>query len=394
MTHSQPLEGVRVLDFSQIVMGPAATQLLGDHGADVLKIERPGAGDIFRRGLASVDEDGLLHPAFSSVNRNKRSCRVDVRTEAGRELIYDLVQGADAVVNNYRPGVMDRLGLGYEKLAEANPRIIYAEGTGFGQQEDYLYKGGQDILAQAMTGAMHHKADPSHPTLIYPVSLADYTAGMNMVQGILLALIERGRSGRGQKVEVNLYDSLLAMQHQEMTIRLMRGRDFNWAQTPLTGVFAASDGEVVIVGAFKLNPLQDICRALDLDDLSARPEYAGFAEQSRRRPELQKQLAEGVARFTVEEVIGRLEGQDVLCAPVRTTAEAAADPHTAPMIWEIERPGKAPLRTVGCAVHLSRTPARAQRPPPGLSEGGEQALKEYGIAPERIRELREAGVLE
>ena len=393
MTSPRPLEGVRVLDFSQIVMGPAATQLLGDHGADVLKIERPGTGDIFRLGLASVDEDGLLHPAFSSVNRNKRSCQVNVRTDAGRELIYDLVREADVVVNNYRPGVMDRLGLGYEKLAEVNPRIIYAEGTGFGPQEDYVHKGGQDILAQAMTGAMSHKADPSHPTLIYPISLADYTAGMNMVQGILLSLIERERSGAGQKVEVNLYDSLLAVQHQEATIRLMRDRDFNWTQTPLTGTFAASDGEVVIVGAFKPNPLRDICTALDMEDLSARPEYADFAEQSRRRPELQKRLAEAVAPFTAAEVIDRLEGQDILCAPVRTMAEAVEDPHTAPMIWEIERPDRAPLRTIGSSIHLSRTPARFRCPPPRLGEGGEQALEEYGIDPERIRDLREAGVL-
>ena len=392
MNPSQPLAGVRVLDFTQIVMGPSATQMLGDYGAEVLKIERP-AGDIFRHALAAVDEDGLLHPAFSSVNRNKRSCLVDVRTEAGRTLMYDLARRADAMVNNYRPGVMERLGLGYERLAKINPRLIYAEGTGFGPEGPYAHKGGQDILAQAMTGAMSHKADPSHPTLIYPISLADYTAGMNMVQGILLALIERERSGLGQKVEVNLYDSLLAMQHQEAAIRLMRERDFNWAQTPLTGTFAAADGEVVIVGAFKPNPLRDICRALDLEDLSARPEYRDFASQSRHRAQLQKLLAEAIAPLPAAEVINRLEEQDILCAPVRTMAEAVGDPHTAPMIWEMERHDRPPLRTVGSAIHLSRTPARPVRPPPAPGEGGEEALREYGISPGRIRELRESGVL-
>lgn len=285
------------------------------------------------------------------------------------------------------------MGLGYERLAEINPRIIFAEGTGFGPDGPYARKGGQDILAQAMTGAMHHKADSSHPTLIYPISLADYTAGMNMVQGILLALLERERSGLGQKVEVNLYDSLLAMQHQEAAIRLMRERDFNWAQTPLTGTFAARDGEVVIVGAFKPNPLRDICRALDMEDLSALPEYRSFAEQSRRRPQLQKALAEAIALFPAAEAIERLEEQDILCAPVRTMEEAVEDPHTSPMIWEMERPGRAPLRVLASPVHLSRTPARAQRPPPALGEGGEEALREYGISEGRIRELREAEVL-
>ena len=131
---SQPLAGIRVLDFSQIMLGPVATQLLADHGADVLKIERPGGGDIFRRAI--VDADGTEHPAFGAVNRNKRSVLVDVRTPEGLALIDDLVRVADVVVNNYRPEVMDRLGLGYERLSGINPRIIFAQGTGFGSDGD------------------------------------------------------------------------------------------------------------------------------------------------------------------------------------------------------------------------------------------------------------------
>ncbi|MXZ98887.1 MAG: CoA transferase, partial [Acidimicrobiaceae bacterium] len=204
------------------MMGPVATQLLADHGADVLKIERPGSGDIFRQAL--VDPDGAEHPAFGALNRNKRSMVVDVRSPEGLGLIDDLVAAADVVVNNYRPEVMDRLGLGYERLSGINPRIVYAQGTGFGTGGVYARKGGQDILAQALTGAMSHKADPGHPTAIYPVSLADYTAGMHMVQGILMALLHRTRTGRGQRVEVSLYDSLLAMQILEATMALM-GRD-------------------------------------------------------------------------------------------------------------------------------------------------------------------------
>ena len=387
----RPLAGIRVLDFSQIMMGPVATQLLADHGADVLKIERPGSGDIFRHAV--VDPDGTEHPAFGAVNRNKRSLVIDVRAPEGRGLIDDLVRVADVVVNNYRPGVMERLGLGWERLAGLNPRIVYAQGTGFGTEGAYARKGGQDILAQALTGAMSHKADPDHPTAIYPISLADYSAGMNMVQGILMALLQRERTGRGQRVEVSLYDSLLAMQILEATMALMGRATLNWARMPLVGTFATADGEIVLVGAFKPNPLRDICAALDLEDLSAHPDYATMADQAAHRSRLQAILATAIGRFGSAEVIERLEAQDVLCAPVRTLDEALEDPHTAAMIAEVPRPGREPLRSVASPVHLPDTPAAPHRPPPGLGEGAAGALAEYGIPPERVAALTAAGVL-
>ena len=387
----QPLAGIRILDFSQIMMGPVATQLLADHGADVLKIERPGTGDIFRHSI--VDPDGTEHPAFGAVNRNKRSLVIDVRAPEGLALINDLVRVADVVVNNYRPGVMDRLGLGYERLAGLNPRIVYAQGTGFGTEGAYVRKGGQDILAQALTGAMSHKADPDHPTAIYPISLADYSAGMNMVQGILMALLQRERTGRGQRVEVSLYDSLLAMQILEATMALMGRATLNWARMPLVGTFATTDGEIVLVGAFKPNPLRDICAALDLEDLSQHPDFSTMADQAAHRSRLQSILVEEIGRFESVEVIERLEAQDILCAPVRTLNEALEDPHTEPMITEIPRPGRAPLRSVASPVHLPDTPAAPHRPPPGLGEGAADALAECGIAPERVAALTAAGVL-
>ncbi|MDE0602937.1 MAG: CoA transferase [bacterium] len=388
---AQPLAGIRVLDFSQIMMGPVATQLLADHGADVLKIERPGSGDIFRHAI--VDPDGAEHPAFGAVNRNKRSVAVDVRAPEGLALIDDLVAKADVVVNNYRPGVMDRLGLGYERLSEINPGIVYAQGTGFGTEGVYAHKGGQDILAQALTGAMAHKAEDDHPTAIYPVSLADYTAGMHMVQGILMALLQRSRTGRGQRVQVSLYDSLLAMQILEATMSLMGREVVNWARLPLVGTFSSADGEVVVVGAFKANPLRDICAALEMPDLSTRPEFATMAEQAVNRPRLQALIAEAIGRFSTAEVIERLEAQDVLCAPVRTLDEALDDPHTAPMIAEMPRPALTPLRSLASPVHMPDTPASLRFPPPRLGQGAAEALADYGIESERVDALLEAGVL-
>ena len=208
-----------------------------------------------------------------------------------------------------------------------------------------------------------------------------------MVQGILMALLQRTRTGRGQRVEVSLYDSLLAMQVLEATMALM-GRDpLNWARMPLVGTFATADGEVVLVGAFKPNPLRDICEALDLEDLSDDPSFATMANQAANRPRLQALIAAAIGGFTSAEVIERLEAQDVLCAPVRTLGEALEDPHTASMIVELPRPDRAPLRSVASPVHLPDAPAPMLRPPPAPGEG---ASRGAGRLRDRARASRRA----
>ena len=158
---TQPLSGVKVIDLTQVMLGPCATQFLGDFGADVIKIERPGQGDLSRWSIP--DPAGLDNPVFCSLNRNKRSVALNLKHETAREIVREMARSADVVVNNFRPDVMERMGLGYERLSRENPRIIYAFGTGFGKSGPYSHKGGQDVLAQAMTGVMARKADPEHP---------------------------------------------------------------------------------------------------------------------------------------------------------------------------------------------------------------------------------------
>ena len=318
-----------------------------------------------------VDPDGTEHPAFGAVNRNKRSLVIDVRAPEGLALIDDLVRVADVVVNNYRPGVMDRLGLGYERLAGLNPRVVYAQGTGFGTEGTYVRKGGQDILAQALTGAMSHKADPDHPTAIYPISLADYSAGMNMVQGILMALLQRERTGRGQRVEVSLYDSLLAMQILEATMALMGRATLNWARMPLVGTFATTDGEIVLVGAFKPNPLRDICAALDLEDLSEHPDFSAMEAQAANKPRLQALLAEAIGRFSTAEVIERLETQGRALRPRTDPGRGAGgsahrahdhrDPAPRPGTAAVGGVAGAPARRAGRATPATPGPRRGRR---------------------------------
>ena len=373
--HPLPLEGVRVLDFTQVMMGPCCTQMLGDYGADVIKIERVGAGDLSRWSVGE-DPDGGNNPVFASLNRNKRSVALDLKSEADRQAALSLVETADVVVSNFRPGVMERMGFGYDDLRRLNRRIIYAVGTGFGLEGPYVHKGGQDVLAQAMSGAMHRRADPALPLSIYPTALADYSAGMHLVQGILLALLQREKTGEGQQVAVSLYNSMLAMQMQEAAMWMMRGRELNWAAMPLSGVFETADGAIVMVGAFKENPLQDICRALGIDDLSADPRYATLEQQKLNRAELQAIFRDGFAGDTTAHWLARLDEVDILCAPVVTLEDALDDPQTAcnRMIVELEPTAGGPVRLVASPIDMSAAPFAVRRAPPALGEHNDEVL--------------------
>ena len=372
-----PLEGVRVLDFSQVMMGPCCTQMLGDYGADVIKIERVDVGDLSRWSIGD-DPDGGNNPVFSSLNRNKRSIALDLKRAEHREVVLRLVETADVVVNNFRPGVMDRMGFGYDDLRAINPRIVYAVGTGYGLDGPYVHKGGQDVLAQAMSGAMHRRADPALPLSIYPTAIADYAAGMHLVQGILLALLQRERTGEGQQVAVSLFNSMLAMQMQEAAAWLMRGEELNWAAMPLCGVFETTDGAIVMVGAFKQNPLRDICSALSLEDLSAEERYADLERQKQHRPELQRVFRDRFRTGATEHWLDRLGAVDILCAPVKSLEEALDDPQTAfnEMIVDLAPSPGGPVRLVASPIDMSDAPFRVRQAPPKLGEHTEEILAE------------------
>jgi crotonobetainyl-CoA:carnitine CoA-transferase CaiB-like acyl-CoA transferase len=373
---SMPLEGIRVIDFTQVMMGPCATQMLGDYGADVIKVERPGTGDLSRTSYP--DPAGLQNPVYCSLNRNKRSIALDLRDGQKKALLRRLIDGADAVVNNFRAGVMERMGFGYEELSRTNPRLIYAVGTGYGPAGPYAHKGGQDVLAQAMSGVMARLSDPDLPMSIYATALADYACGMHLVQGILLALLQRQKTGRGQMVSVSLYDSMLAMQMQEGAMQLMRDHDLNWGAMPLSGVFATRDGAVVLVGAFKTHPLRDISTALEVADLSLDPRFADHAAQVKNRRPLHAVFRERFASNTTQYWIARLEEQDLLCAPVKTMKAALADEQTRVngMILEGRGSDGAPLRLVGSPIHMSAADVQTRRPPPRLGEHTDEILAE------------------
>jgi len=381
-----PLDGVIVLDLTQVELGPCATQVLGDFGADVIKIERPGEGDLARVHMKAPNGESAI---FWSLNRNKRSVAINVRAPLGREAIYRLARRADVVVHNFRPGVMERLGFGPDELRAINPRLIYAFGSGYGPTGPYRNKGGQDVLAQAMSGIASRRAEPEAPPEPCATPIADFTAGMLLVQAILLALIARERTGHGQVVHVSLLDGMLAAQLQEATVWMNLSQRLNWGAFPLSGTFQTRDGYVVMVGAFKPNPLQEICRGLGIEDLSNEPRFATHDAQVAHRGDLQARFRAEFGARTTREVLDALESVDILCARVNAIDEALIEPQVAhnQMVVEMHHPELGPIKTVGIPLKLEGTPGSIRRAPPRLGEHTREVLAEIGFTDEETAAL-------
>jgi formyl-CoA transferase len=381
-----PLAGITVLDFTQIELGPCATQALGDFGADVIKIERPGQGDPLRFYMKGPSGESAV---FWGLNRNKRSVAIDVRTRLGRDAVYRLGRRADVLVHNFRPRVMERLGFGAEEMRMRNPRLIYAFGTGYGPDGPYRDKGGQDVLAQAMSGAAARRNDPDAPPEPSATPIADFIAGMLLVQGIMLALLARARTGVGQVVHASLLDAMLAAQPTEAAVQLNLGQELNWGAMPLAGTFETRDGHVVMVGAFKPNPLQEICRGLGIEDLSANPRYATHDLQVAHRTELQARFRQEFARRTTDEAVRELESVDILCSRVNTLAEALDDAQVRHngMVIEMPHAQLGAVRLLGNPVKLDDMPATYRLAPPRLGEHTREVLRDLDFSEDDIDTL-------
>ncbi len=390
-----PLDGVRVLDLTQVQFGPCATQVLGDFGAQIVKIERPGEGDICRGTDPFIVEPDGESAYFLGLNRNKRSLALNVRKPEGLKIVSELLGQADVLVHNFRPGVAERLGLGYDKLKEIYPRLIYASGSGFGPSGPLAHKGGQDLLAQSLSGLASRNPDANGVPQLFPTALGDFTSGMVLVQGILMALYHRERTGLGQRIDVCLLDVLVALQQQEVTQWLLRQKEVNWVKQNLIGIFQTRDGAVTLVGVFRPNPLGDICRALGLEDYSAWPQYSDPASWGPNRSDIFKLLAPGFAKFTTAECLERLDGEDVLCAPVLTLDEALTHPQIEAngLMVEFDHPVHGKVRTVGNPLKMSSVARIATRSAPTLGQHNEEVLAELGYAPSDIARLRSEGII-
>jgi crotonobetainyl-CoA:carnitine CoA-transferase CaiB-like acyl-CoA transferase len=327
-----PLSGIRVADFTRVLTGPFCTMLLGDLGADVIKIEPPG-GDDTRGWGPPFQESGEARESsyFLSVNRNKRSVELDLKAPEGMEAARKLIAGSDVLVENFRPGTLDRLGLGWETLHSGHPRLIYASISGFGLSGPYRDRAGYDVIAQGMGGMMSYNGEVGGPPLRVGVAVADVFAGSLITQAILAALFQRERTGRGERVDVNLLESVIALGSSQV------GRYLATGEIPVPvgndhrsivpyGTVACGDGFVnIAVGNDAL--WRRFCAALELGELGADPRFATNEGRVEHRTELDTLMLGGLARFTRQDIMERLERAGVPCGPVYDMAEVFADPH-------------------------------------------------------------------
>ncbi|MDI3298106.1 MAG: CoA transferase [Bacillota bacterium] len=392
-----PLEGVRVLDFSRILSGPYCSMMLADWGADVIKVERPGSGDDTRQwGPPFLGGESAY---FLSVNRNKRSLAVDLATAEGRRVVYRIAETADVVIENFRPGTADRLGIGYRQLRQFNPRLVYCSISGFGQTGPDRDRPGFDAVAQAMSGMMSITGEPDGEPTKHGMSIADLTAGMWAAFAIVAALYERERSGEGQYLDVSLLDGQIAWLTYVAGAYFATGRNPSRLGSAHPNIvpyqpFATADGHIMVaVGNDRL--WRSFCEALGLPELAGDPRFATNPARVEHRSELIPLLAARLATRSSAEWTEALDRAGVPCGPILTVGEALSHPQVAAreMVVEMDHPTAGRIRTTGLPVKFSRTPGRIASPPPLLGQQTLEILREAGFSEAEVERLQEAGAI-
>ena len=395
-----PLSGIRVVDLTRILAGPYATMILGDMGADVLKIENPDGGDDSRGwGPPWVPQAGGASAYFAAVNRNKRSVTLNLKSEAGREVVWRLIEASDVVMSNFRPGVIERLGFSWEAVQARAPRVVYAIVNGYGATGPGAEKPSFDVIVQGESGVMDVTGWPDGPPTRVGISLGDETAGLLAVQGILAALLARERSGRGQRVEVALHDGLLSL----LTYHAQNW----WAGGPRPArlgnahpsivpyqTFQAADAWIN-VGVGNERQWRSLCAVVGKPEWLDDPRFASNAARVEHRAELVPLLEALFVARAAADWLDALGAAGIPSGRIRPVAEALEAPETRhrEMVVEVEPDGAGPLRLLGIPVKLSATPGKIRRRPPALGEHTAEVLLEIGYDSGTIRTLRERGAI-
>jgi len=392
------LDGIRVLDMTIWQQGTSASAMLADLGADVIKIEEP-SGDP-GRGVHVIEKVGGLSAYFEALNRGKRSVALDLKHEKGREIFLRLAREADVFVTNFRPGVNERLGIGYEDVSKVNPQIIYARASGYGRNGPEAQDGSFDILGQARGGLMAITGDPDGFPKNTGAPIADQVGGMMAAFGILAALLHRERTGEGQEVDVSLLGSVMALQSFNITSHLFSGelpKRFPRAGfSPFWNVYKGSDGRYFAMGMLLNRGWHDICEVIGQPELEEDERFAGYDARVRDRAgELIAIFDESFARRPAEEWVRLLCERNVFCARVQDYEQIASDPQVLAngYIVEVERPDGPPVRMVATPVQLSKTPARIRGLAPEIGQHTEELLVEAGYSWDEIESLRGEGVI-
>lgn len=381
MAGPRPLEGLRVVDFTRLFAGPLCTMTLADLGADVIKVESPGGDDARFFGPPFLGGEGMN---FMALNRGKRSVALDLKSEAGRRVSRALTDTADIVVENFRPGVAERLGIGYEELSAANPRLVYCSISGFGPAQQLGRKPALDLILQAITGVMARQADGDGTPRLLCITVADTYAAAQGVQGILAALLVRERTGAGQRVDVSLLEALLTAQAYRIicdpeTLELPAFDD-----TVPYQAFEAADGRWLVIAVVSGANWRALCTALEDADLLADTRFATNPARVEHRDQLLPRLMDHFGRRPRHEWLKVLEQSGVPCAPVQTLQELMADDAmlATGVLADLQHPTAGTIRTLGTPVRLSAAPATLELPAPGLGQHTAEVLAGLPVSDE------------
>lgn len=394
----RPLDNIRVVDVSRVVSGPYCTMMLADMGAEVIKIEEPGRGDEARAfGPPFL---GGESPYYLSINRNKKSCTVNLKTEGGRAILERLIERSDVLVENFRPGTMDRLGFGYATASRWQPRLVYCSISGFGTTGPDAGRPGYDLIVQGESGIMDITGQPDGPPNRVGVSIADLASGLLATQGILLALYARERTGRGQRVEIAMLDAMASLLTYNAGIYFATGesptRQGN--RHPLVVPYETmrvADGWLNL-GVANDSLWKRFCQAIERPDLAADDRYATAAKRVERREELAATIGDILATRTVDDWMALLGGAGVPCGRIRTVAEVCSNPQLTSRgrIAELAHPTAGTVKMIGPPIELSDTPGGVDAPPPLLGADTDDVLTRtlrYTVA--EVQAFRAAGAI-
>lgn len=388
-----PLSGLKVIDLCRARAGPTAVRQLADWGADVIKIERPAA-----QGVESLggDRHGF---DFLNLHRNKRSLTLNLKAERGREIFLQLAEESDVIVENFRPDVKHRLGIDYETVAALNPRIVYGSISGFGQEGPYSKRPGLDQIAQGLSGFMSVTGLPGQGPVRAGVPMADLSAGYHLALGIMMALFEREKSGRGQWVHTSLLEAQMAMMDFQAARYLIsqdvpRQAGNNHPTAIPTGVFATSDGQVNIQAASDHLYVR-LCKALKTEHLIDDSRFVTQKDRSDNRDVLNEILAGYIAQYSSAEIIDLLAEIGVPCGPIYTVDQTFADAQVQQlqMAPEFQHTTLGPMRLLGQSINMSRTPEHIDRATPELGEHTNEIMHELGYSEGQIAELKSENVI-
>jgi formyl-CoA transferase len=393
-----PLAGLRVLDAATVYAGPFAAALLGDMGADVVKVEMPGTGDPLR-GMEPFD--GAESLTWAVAARNKRGITLDLRTPEGQDVFCRLLASRDVLIENFRPGTLQRWGLGIGRLREANPDLIVVRVSGFGQSGPYRERAGFGTPATGYSGYTYISGYPDRPPILPPISLTDYAAGLFATVGALAALYLRDvRGGPAQEIDVALYESMFRMLEGVVTEydRLGRVRERSGNQLSASvpaGLFQAADGTWLVLTTSTDRTFNRLADAMGRSDMTTDPRYATNRDRVERREEVNAIVAAWFGERSAKQIQDELNAHGVPVSPVNSIAEIFEDPHFAArdMLVEVDHPKLGSLRLPGPVPKFSETPGDVRRAGPLLGEHNQEVYAEIGLTPDDIAALQKRGVI-